>query len=148
MWYSSDHVSSIIYELSYVTGKKWFVNFYTFPCSILYWISSLTSGPARGISNDRKPLQHNVREPTFQVFNDENQSPTVFPPQSGEWGSVPGKSGSNRENEQQPGKWTEAKVHLVLPLISVAGKWNEHEALMMDRSSKKCIVKLMTFLLL
>ena len=81
-------------------------------------LNTMTSGPARGFSNDKKPSQHNVREPTFQVFNDENQSPTVFPPQSGEWGSVPGRSGSNRENEQQPGKWTDAKVHMLLPIIS------------------------------
>ncbi|KAJ8318001.1 hypothetical protein KUTeg_003092, partial [Tegillarca granosa] len=46
----------------------------------------------------------------FQVFNDENQDPSQFPSQKGQWSETPKTAVLNKENDQKPGVWTKAKV--------------------------------------
>ena len=65
-----------------------------------------SAGGAGGLSLDHPAPGPNGRN-TFAVFADENVAPTAIPAQTKAWQSVPGR---DRENEQDPGRWTGARV--------------------------------------
>lgn len=46
---------------------------------------------------------------SFQVFNDENQDPSL-PVPKGDWSEMPKKGTVNKENDKKAGVWTKAKV--------------------------------------
>lgn len=66
------------------------------------------------------PLQtSNSKNSGFKIFCDDDPgAQSSLPPSTGEWQMPPTQQVIKKENTQKPGKWTDAKVQLLLPLVS------------------------------
>lgn len=67
------------------------------------------SAPSRSTSSSRNSA-------AVTVFADENVQPQALPPQNSEYRSLPT---TGAENQQKPGRWTDAKVYFVCKLLRV-----------------------------
>ena len=66
-----------------------------------------TNSGSVATKNSRKPVP---------VYVDENATPSLLPDQNEEYASVPLPEVTDRENQLQPGRWTEAKVSILFVL--------------------------------
>lgn len=66
------------------------------------------------------PLQtSNSKNSGFKIFCDDDPgAQSSLPPSTGEWQMPPTQQVIKKENTLKPGKWTDAKVQLLLPLVS------------------------------
>jgi len=68
------------------------------------------------LANAGAVIAQNSRRPV-PVYSDENALPSLLPEQNEEYSSVPLPEVIDRENQLQPGRWTDHRVSIVALLL-------------------------------